>query len=309
MSKGLPGHVSQDLQRAARLEWWTIGWMASVIIVMAALMGSSQAMRSALIEDILSIVPAIVFLIARRIERRPPTPLFPYGFARANSIAFAISAVALVSVGATLIVEAGSTLIKQEHVTIAPIRLFGRDIWQGWLMIAALVYSIVPPVILGRMKEPIARRLSDKVLHTDALMQRADWQTGIAGIAGIVGVGLGYWWADAAAALLIAVSILKDGSAALGKSVAELIDGAPRDLTKSRIDPEALALLEAVERRFPGAQARARETGRMIHVQLLGAPPPEGITLSELWPGDPDRAWRFAELSFVPPETRFGEPN
>jgi hypothetical protein len=38
----------------------------------------------------------------------------------------------------------------------------------------ALTYSIVPPVILGRMKLPLAKRLQDKVLHTDAMMQKAD---------------------------------------------------------------------------------------------------------------------------------------
>ncbi len=295
-----PPEIAADLRRAERLEWLTIGWMVSVVVVMALVMGSSQAMRTAWIEDLLSLVPAIVFLIARKIEQRAPTERFPFGYARSHSIAFLISAVALASVGASLLLESGRTLLMAEHVTIAPVTLFGIHVWQGWLMIAALIYSIIPPVILGRMKQPVAQRLQDKVLHTDALMQKADWMTGLAGIAGILGVGLGYWWADAAAAAVISLSILSDGVRALRTSTAELIDGAPRDLEKDKIDAETAALMVELQRRFPDAEVRVRETGRVIHAQVEGVPPPTDVALDELWPGKPERAWRLAQLSFVP---------
>ena len=74
--------------------------------------------------------------------------------------------------GLYLIYDSGTKLIAMEHPTLGPIQLFGHTIWIGWLMIAALAYSIVPPVILGRLKQPVARRLKDKVLHTDAQCRR-----------------------------------------------------------------------------------------------------------------------------------------
>lgn len=302
MTSAVPPEIRDDLRRARRLEYWTLGWMASVVAVMGLVMGSSQAMRTAWIEDLLSLVPAIVFLITVRLEPRPPSPRFPFGFHRAHSLAFIISAVALTSVGAILIVESVGTLWAQEHVTVPPIVLFGQEIWQGWLMIAALVYSIVPPVILGRMKQPLARRLSDKVLHTDAMMQKADWQTGLAGIAGVIGIGLGFWWADAAAALLIALSILKDGITALTTATAELIDGTPRALDSDAIADEAHALEAALRARYPGSEVRLRETGRYIRAQVAGAVDQGPIDLAEVWPGPPERAWRLVQLSFVPPE-------
>ncbi len=39
------------------------------------------------------------------------------------------------------------------------------------------------------MKKSLARDLNDKVLYTDADMNAADWQTGLAGIAGVVASG------------------------------------------------------------------------------------------------------------------------
>ncbi len=58
-------------------------------------------------------------------------------------------------------------------------------------MIAALGYSAVPPVVLRRMKAPLAKSVHEKVLHADAAMNKADWMTGPAAIAGVLGVGFG----------------------------------------------------------------------------------------------------------------------
>lgn len=302
MSGQLPPEIAPDLARARRLGWWTLGWMGSVVVVMFLAMGSSQAMRTAWIEDVLSLVPAVVYLIATQLEGRRPTRWFPYGFHRVHSLGFLISAVTLTAVGALLLFESVTTLLRQEHVTIPPVSVFGRDIWLGWLMIVALAYSVVPPVILGRLKLPLAGRLQDEVLHTDAMMQKADWMTGLAGIAGIVGLGLGFWWADAAAAAIISGSILKDGVDALRSSTAELVDGAPREVGRNELGKDAEALKAALQQRYAGADVRLRETGRYIHAQICGAKPEGELRLAELWPGDPAQAWRLAQVSFVPPE-------
>ena len=302
MSGAIPSEIKADLDRARRLEYWTLGWMGSVVILMFLAMGSSQAMRTAWVEDLLSLVPAIVFLIGARLERKGPTRAFPHGFHRVQSLGFLISAVTLTAVGALLLFESVTTLAHQEHATIPPVNLFGQQIWLGWLMVAVLLYSVVPPMILGRMKLPVAKRLQDKVLHTDAMMQKADWMTGLAGIAGVLGLGLGFWWADATAAALISASILSDGFTALRSSTAELIDGAPRALDRDEIASEAEALKRTLELRYPGAEVRLRETGRFINAQVGRVAPQEKVELRQIWPGEPDRAWRFAQLSFVPPE-------
>lgn len=303
MKGTFPPELLEDLKRARRLEFWTIGWMVSIVAVMGLVMGSSQVMRTAWIEDILSLIPAIVFLIALHFEGKKPNRLFPHGYHRVNSLAFLISAVALAGVGAFLLFESVMTLARQEHVTIPPMRLFGQDLWSGWVMVAALAYSILPPVILGRMKLPVARRLQDAVLHTDAMMQRADWMTGLAGIAGIVGLGLGFWWADATAAAFISLSILRDGGTALKIATAELVDGAPRGLDSDKIAPDAAELLKRLEELYPGGEVRLRETGRYIQAQISGVTPPKEVDLKQIWPGEENRAWRLAQISFVPLET------
>lgn len=298
LHSGIPRAIAADVRRGERLEYWTLGWMASVVLVMWLVMGASQAMKAAVIEDLLSLVPAIVFLLSVRWERRRPNARFPFGYRRANSLAFLVAATALLSVGGFLAFESVSTLLRQEHPSVGGITLFGHTIWLGWLMLAALAYSVVPPIILGRMKQPVAERIRDKVLHTDALMQKADWQTGIAGIAGIVGIGLGWWWADATAALFISLSIIKDAVGALEQAVAELLDGTPRALDSNELSDDAKQLTAAMKARFGKVDVRLRETGRYIAAEVDCLPPAEIPTAAELM-GD-DLAWRLASLSFRP---------
>lgn len=295
-----PPEIAKDFRHAIRLEWWTLVWMSTVIAAMWLTMGGSKAMQSALIEDVLSLVPALTFLLAARFENREPTAKFPFGFYRVNSLAFLVSAVALGLVGAFLIYESATTLLAQEHPTLAPVEMFGYQLWSGWPMIAALVYSIVPPVIIGRMKEPVAKRLHDKVLHTDALMQKADWQTGVAGILGITGIYFGYWWADSAAALFIAASVMKDALTNIRIASAELLDGAPRALDRADIAADAQRLHARLSARWPEGEVRLRESGRYIVAAVDGVGPDSAeVPPLETLMGEDD-GWRLSRLGLAP---------
>ena len=296
-SPHLPEKAAAALDRARRLEWWTIGWLLSIVAAVGLTMGSSQAMRTAWVEDVLSLLPPIAFLIVTRLEKVGATEKYPFGFARAHSLAFFLSATALSVMGALLFYEAAATLIRREHPTIGSMRLFGREIWLGWLMIAALSYSIIPPVILGHLKKPVAETLSDEVLHTDALMNKADWQTGAAGVVGILGVAFGFWWADAAAAGFIAFSIFHDGIKAFGISVAELIDGAPRKLGTLKVDPVVHRITAALKERYPQAAVQTRETGRYIRAVVIPEAEPDLPLETAGEVAGEDEAWRLVEVA------------
>ncbi len=56
-----------------RLEWVTLAYMTSAIAVLALVLGQSQAMKAAWVEDVLGLLPPLAFLIALRYDRRDPT--------------------------------------------------------------------------------------------------------------------------------------------------------------------------------------------------------------------------------------------
>lgn len=232
----LPDDKRQTLSHAVRLEWWSIGWLLSITVVMYLSMGSSQAMKTAWVEDVLSLIPPILFLVAAHFHDKPASTRFPYGYRRSVMLAFLGASFALLLLGGFLLFEASVALVRQEHPTIGMIELFGVELWSGWVMIAALVYSVVPPVILGRKKLRLAEDLHEKTLHVDAEMNKADWMTAAAAILGILGVGAGLWWADSAAAAFISLDILRDGLKNVRKAVGDLMDQSPTQVDGSGRD-------------------------------------------------------------------------
>lgn len=297
-----PPELRPTMRKAIRLEYWNIAWSSSIILAMGLVLGQSQTMKTAWIEDLVGLVPPIAFLIATRFELKGKrSERFPFGYERANGVGFFVAAISLTAVGLQLLWDAASTLFAGEHATVGSVVVFGHEIWLGWLMLAAQTYSMIPPFIIGRKELPLARSLSDKLLHTDALMNKANWMTGAAGIAGVIGLGVGWWWADAAAAAFISVSIIKDGYDSLRSSTAELIDGAPRALDACEIAEDAHALKAALAERFPGATIRLRETGRVMRAEVHGETAPDGVAdPGDYWPGDADRQWRLGQLGFAP---------
>jgi cation diffusion facilitator family transporter len=215
--------------------------MLTIVVVIYFTMGSSQAMKAAWIEDMLSFVPPIAFLVSARWKDRPADEGFPYGYHRSVSIAFLAGAVALTIFGVFILIDSILGLVRQEHPTIGTSVVFGHQLWAGWPMIAVLAYSAIPPLVLGHMKLEPARALHDKTLKADSDMNRADWLTAGAGIVGILGIGIGWWWADAAAAGTISIAIVKDGATNLMRVVSDLMDQEPTTVEGERSDvPERL---------------------------------------------------------------------
>lgn len=268
--KTAPHHEFSDEQKKAlaaaiRLEWLTLAYLATVTVLMYMVMGSSQAMKTAWIEDLLSAVPPVAFLIANYFRNKKPTRHFPYGFHRAGSVGFLVAALSLAVVGGYLVVDAAVKLIHMEHPSIGMKSFFGIDLWLGWWMLPVLLWGTLPPVLLGRAKKKLAETINDKILYTDAKMNKADWMTAVAAIVGVLGIGLGWWWADATAALFISYDIVKDGLRQGADAVTGLINRAPTNLQDEYIDlpDKAIAALES----FPWvekANVRLHEQGHLF---------------------------------------------
>ncbi|HYZ47124.1 MAG TPA: cation transporter [Actinomycetota bacterium] len=233
----LPPAKQRVERKAVRLEYLTIAYLISAIFLIYLTLGSSQAMKTAWAEDILSLIPPIAFLIATRVRKRQPDQDHPYGWHGITSIAYLVSALALLTMGTLLILDAAVKLLSFEHPSIGVVTLFGHHVWLGWLMIPAALYSAIPAALLGRRKLPLAGELHDKVLFADAKMNKADWLTGLAASLGVLGIAWGLWWADAVAALVISTDILHDGVSNIRVAVSDLMNSRPQRVDQSGTDP------------------------------------------------------------------------
>lgn len=308
----LPDEQQQALRKARRIQWLWMVILAATVAAMAAVMGNSQAMKTAWIEDMLSFLPPLAFLIGARVARKAPNERFPFGYHRAVGVGHLVSGVALAGVGLLLIADGGSGLLMGERPPIGAVNLFGTPVWLGWLMITVALASCIAPVILGRIKRRLAEQLHDKVLRADADMNRADWLTGVATAAGVAGIGLGSWWADAVAALVVSVSITKDGWENIRDAISDLADARATTVDNSEPHPIIAQINARVlqEPQVVAVQTRARDEGHVLHAEVfmqLNQPTVDIAWLDGLRRSCAELDWRIQDLVLTVTQEQHGE--
>ncbi len=273
-AREMPDEQRHAYRQARRLQWISIVYLLSAIVLLAVVLGQSQAMKAAWIEDILSLLPPIAFLVANRVRRRAPDDKFPWGYHRAVSLAYLIASFALLMLGAYVLFDSVMKLVLAERPPIGVFAIGGWDPWAGWLMLAALAYTGIPPVLLGRRKLKLAGVLHDKVLYADAEMNRADWMTAGAAALGVIGIGLGLWWADAVAGAFISLDIVRDGVRNLRAAFGDLMDRMPRTYDDHEPDPIVAKLHEALEGMdwVRSAKVRLRDEGHVYAGEAFVVP-------------------------------------
>jgi divalent metal cation (Fe/Co/Zn/Cd) transporter len=307
--------AKQDRARCLgrRLAWATIVYYGLDATIMYLVMGRSQAMKANWLQDAFAIIPPIGYLVANSVVFLPPSPRFAYGYHRAVSVAFFFAAIALAGLGVYLVVDSLIPFVKAEHPTIGSIQVFGRVIWLGWPMVAASLFSsALPPFFLGRAMLQPARMTHDKVLYSTAQMNKAGWLAAVAAIVGVVGIGLGFWWADYAAALAISGLVLQDAYRNLKAAVLSLMDETPKTTDFLADDPargQVAAYLKGLDW-VKDAEVRLREEGHVLFGNAVVVPADRrGLTakIRHAVEGVKGLDWRIYDFSIMPVDSLTGE--
>ena len=304
----LPEDKRPVFAKAVRLERLTVAYLISATFFLYLTLGNSQALKAAWIEDLLSLLPPLAFLFAARFRDRRPNGRFPWGYHRVISIAYLVASTALLTMGTFILVESVLKLVTGERPPIGGVTVLGEEVWLGWLMLPALVWSAIPAFLLGRAKLPLASELHDKVLYADAKMNKADWLTAGAAMVGVVGIGLGLWWADAAAATAISLSIASDGWKNLRAAVLDLMDESPSRYDGSGPHPlqaEAEKRLEAIDW-VEDYRVRLREEGHVFTGEAIVVPRSEldlARRVEEVREELLDLDWKLHDIVVVPVTT------
>ena len=262
-------------------------------------------MKTAWIEDMLSLIPQVSFLLALLVIRRPPTKRFPYGLHRAMGVGHLIAGVALLVVGGNLAVESIVGLVRGEHPAIGTVNLFGITIWLGWLMVAVMSLIVIGPFIYGHAKAQLAPVLHNKVLYADADMAKADWTTTVAAIVGVLGIGIGWWWLDGAAALFISLGIVWDGVKNTRSAVLDLMDQRAKTHDDAESHPLIARIVAALEAQpwVAAASVRMRDMGQVFHVEAFVVPRSPRVSVDRIEAarrGIADLDWKVQDVVVIP---------
>jgi cation diffusion facilitator family transporter len=267
----LPERLHPLMKHARRLAALMIAYLVVDIVVLYLLWNGSQSIFALIVADVPELVAPVAFLASSAVLGKRPTLSYPFGYHRAITLGAFASSVALLALGLLILLLATLSLLQQSRPTIPPLDIAGEQVWLGWVLLAYLVVGTLVPLLLGRAMLKPARPLNNKVLYDAARTLSADWQSTLAAMGGILGVAVGLWWLDVAAAAGIALSIIRDGVRNTRRTGGAMMDRMPTKVGSSDLIDLVRRIEEVAEQAsWTGdCEVRLREVGDLYVGEVL----------------------------------------
>lgn len=239
----------QAAHRAVAVSAVGLALTGAIEVVLAVVTGSVALLSDAL-HNLSDVSSSVVVFVGFWVSKRRPTARFPYGYERAEDLA---------GLGVALLIWASAVLAGIESYR----RLVGHGTisYVGW-GIAGAALGVVGNQAVARYKLAVGRRIHSATLVADARHSGLDALSSAGALAGLVGVALGYRWADPLAGFTVTIFIAHVGWEVTTELAAHLMDA---------VDPPVLERAHTAVRVIPGvvdAVVRGRWTGRTLHLEV-----------------------------------------
>lgn len=230
-----------------------VGSVVDALLALGKLTGGIAAQSQALIADgihsVSDLATDFLVILAARHSSHEADSEHPYGHGRIQAIATALLAVSLAVIALGIAWDALSRL-----------RGLGELMAPGWLAVAVAAISVVAKEAVYQYTIRVSRKLESNLLQANAWHSRTDALSSLIVIAGVLGVMLGFPWADAIGAVGVAVIILYAAFKIGREAFDELID--------TGLDPNTLTLMRETILSVPGVidvhELRTRRMGSQL---------------------------------------------
>lgn len=226
--------------------------LTGLVELAIALLSGSVALLGDALHNLSDVSTSVLVFVGFRASRKLPTERYPYGFERAEDLA---------GIGVALVIWGSAAVAAFESVS--KLLRHGGTGYVGWGIAAALV-GIAGNQLVARYKLVVGKRIRSATMVADAKHSWLDALSSAGAMLGLIGVALGWGWADAVAGIVVTGFICHVGWEVTSDIAHRLLDG---------VDPEIITTAEAVAATVPGvthAHARARWTGRTLRVEVEG---------------------------------------
>ena len=226
--------------------------LTGLVELAIALVSGSVALLGDALHNLSDVSTSVLVFVGFRASRRLPTERYPYGFERAEDLA---------GIGVALVIWSSAVVAGYE--SIEKLIHHGGTGHVGWGIAAAAV-GIAGNQLVSRYKLTVGRRIRSATMVADAKHSWLDALSSAGAMLGLIGVALGWAWADAVAGIVVTGFICHVGWEVTSDIAHRLLDG---------VDPEIITTAEATAIEVPGVQhahARARWTGRTLRVEVEG---------------------------------------
>lgn len=250
--------------------------LTGLVELAIALLSGSVALLGDALHNLSDVSTSVLVFVGFRASRKIPTERYPYGYERAEDLA---------GIGVALVIWGSAAVAAFESVH--KLLRHGGTGYVGWGIAAALV-GIAGNQLVARYKLLVGKRIRSATMVADAKHSWLDALSSAGAMLGLIGVALGWGWADAVAGIVVTGFICHVGWEVTSDIAHRLLDG---------VDPEIITTAEAVAATVPGvthAHARARWTGRTLRVEVEGFLDPDTPLAAA------DRIGRLVAAALVP---------
>jgi cation diffusion facilitator family transporter len=226
--------------------------VTGLIELAIALVSGSVALLGDALHNLSDVSTSVLVFIGFRASRKAATPHYPYGYERAEDLA---------GIGVAVVIWASAAVAGAESIN--KLIHHGSTQHVGWGIAAAAV-GILGNKLVARYKLIVGRKIQSATMIADARHSWLDALSSAGAMLGLIGVAVGWSWADAIAGLLVTGFICHVGWEVSSDIAHRLLDG---------VDPGVIATAEATAAHTEGVQhahARARWTGRTLRVEVEG---------------------------------------
>jgi len=245
----------------------TIGLALLLGKLVVGLLTGSLGILSEAVHSLLDLAASAFTLLAVRTSRKPADTEHPYGHGRTENLAAFAEGVLLFVTAAGIAFEAIRRLISG-----------GPEVNPAGYAFVLLIIALVIETGRAGVLRRVGRQAASEALLADATNRSADVLAALGVLAGLVGVRLGFAWADSAAALLVAAIIARAAGLIAWRSGDILIDRAPagaeRQLRAAIQEVSGVREVRSVRVRRSGANLIGDAkiaTARMLPVEAAGA--------------------------------------
>ncbi len=232
---------------------------SAALTIAKAIVGFSTGSLAILSEaghSLIDLGATVMTYLAVRISGKPADDEHHYGHGKVESVSALGETALLFLLSGVVIWEAVKRLVEHEpHIVVAT----------NWAFVV-MAASVVIDFFRARALTRVAKATQSQALEADALHFSSDLWSSLAVIGGLIGVSVGIWWADSAAALMVALLVCVAGWRLGRRTIETLTDTAPVGAVANITDiVEKVAGVVAVE------QVRARGVGDKTFIDLTVA--------------------------------------
>ena len=244
-----------------------IGVMLVLAKLVVGLLTGSLGILSEAVHSLFDLAASTFTLFAVRTARKPADKEHPYGHGRAENLAAFAEGILLLIIALAIGFEATRRLV----VGGPPVDPTG---YAFVLLVGTILIESGRAVVMRR----VGRAVSSDAMLADSVDRVADVLANLGVLVGLIGVRAGLMWADAAAALVVAVIIVRAAGMLTWRSGDILIDRAPagaeENLRDAIRDVDGVREVRSVRVRRSGPNLigdASIATGRMLSVEAASA--------------------------------------